>query len=146
MSTRQVKVEYSQAEMKRRLLTQYEFFLADGKISKMLSQKLGRKFFIKNQLPIPVNMNKDDLKGEIDRALHKTPLPIHGNGTTFTLRVANMQHSDKQVIENVQAILTQVAEQFPGGWKNIRSVHLKAPLSMAIPIYVTLSKYLINIY
>lgn len=137
---RQVRVEYDQLEMKRRLLTQYDFFLADGRISGLLAHKLGTTFYKKKQLPTPLNMESKDLNETIKSALHKTVMNLHGTGHTYALNVANGNHSAQEACENVHSVLLQLVNQFPGGWNNIRSLHLKHPLSMAIPIYVSLSE------
>lgn len=137
---RQLRVEYDQIEMKSRLLTQYDFFLTDARVSGLLAHKLGAVFFKKNQLPTPIRMDAADLKQEIDKALHKTVMRLHGEGTTSSLRVGNGKQTPKQICENIQAVVLQVAEKFPGGWNNVRSIHVKTPRSLAIPVYLTLSK------
>ncbi|XP_077299791.1 uncharacterized protein LOC143920723 [Arctopsyche grandis] len=135
---RQVRVEYDQMEMKRRLLTQYDFFLADARISGLLAHKLGVTFSRKNQMPTPIKIDSANLKDTIEKALHKSVMKLHGTGHTYSLHVANGKHSDEEACENIQAVLLQLAKQFPGFWENIRAVHVKHPLSMAIPIYMTL--------
>lgn len=141
---RQVRVEYDQLEMKRRLLTQHDFFLADAKISGLLAHKLGSTFYRKKQLPTPLKMDSKDLKAAIERALHKSVMKLHGTGQSYTLAVANGKHTAQEACENIHAVLLQLVNKFPGGWNNVRSLHLKHPLSMAIPIYMTLSEYLIS--
>lgn len=140
MPVRQLRVDFDQMEMKRRLLTQYDFFLADARVSGLLAHKLGMTFFRKNQMPTPVRIHEGNVKQSIEKALHKTTMKLHCAGNTYAMRVAHGAHSEKEACQNVQAVLSQLDRQLPGGWDNVHSIYLKNPLSLAIPLYVTLSE------
>jgi ribosome biogenesis protein UTP30 len=137
----QVKTEYRQFEMRRRLLNSYDFFLVDGRISGHMAHLLGKSFRKKRKLPTSIHMDKQDLKTEIDNALKKTSLQLHRNGDCSITQIGNCSMDIEKVSDNLVAVVKHLKTNFPGGWENIRSLRIKTPLSLAIPIYITLSKY-----
>ena len=49
MPLRQVKVEYDQYELRRRLVNQFDFFLSDGRIAGHILHLLGREVYRKRK-------------------------------------------------------------------------------------------------
>jgi len=49
MPLRQVKVEYDQYELRRRLLSQFDLFLSDGRIAGRMLHLLGREVYRKRK-------------------------------------------------------------------------------------------------
>lgn len=137
----QVKTEYRQFEMRRRLIGSYDHFICDGRISGHLAHLLGKEFRERRKLPTSVHMDKKDLKEEIDKALTKTSLQIHSTGDTYVTQFATCSMSVDEITDNLLSVIEELSKNFPGGWENIRALRIKSPLSLAIPIYMTLSKF-----
>lgn len=134
-----IKTEYDQFELKRRLVGSYDYFLADGRISGHLTHLLGKVFYSKRKLPTPVHLSSTtDMKKTIDDALNKTQMHIHANGNTFVTQVGHAKMTIDDITTNVLSVAESLGKILPGGWNNIRSLHLKTHLSIAIPIYMTL--------
>lgn len=56
--------------------------------------------------------------------------------------MVNVAHTDmgaKEIVENILAASKVLAKRYPGGWKNIRSLQIKAEKTIAIPAYVSLT-------
>lgn len=139
---RQLRVEYDQFELKRRLLTQHDFIMVDSRVLNHVSHILGKMFFKKHNMLIPVRVKENEkLKNSIDVGLRTAMLRLNV-GETSTILVGHTGMSKKDIQENVLALVKQLKEKFPGGEANIRSIALKLPLSLSVPLYVTLSKYL----
>ncbi|XP_012285949.1 ribosomal L1 domain-containing protein CG13096 [Orussus abietinus] len=132
-----VRNEFDQYELKRKLLGSYDFFLIDGKIAGHVSHMLGKHFWKKRKLPTPVKMQSKDLKLEIDIALQKTSMQLHSLGNSHVVQIGHTAMMDERIRDNVIATCKQLAKYYPGGWKNIRSIHIKTPKSLAVPIYFT---------
>lgn len=49
--------------------------------------------------------------------------------------------SIEEITDNIISVENYISTKFPGGWDNIRSLHLKGLRSAAIPIYMSLSKF-----
>ncbi|XP_046836167.1 ribosomal L1 domain-containing protein CG13096-like [Vespa crabro] len=134
----QVKTEYDQYELKRKLVASYDYFLVDGKIAGHMSHLLGKIFYKKRKLPTSIKMNKEDLKCEIDYALRKTTMQLHSFADTHVVQVANTSMKKKQILENVFTVCNRLTKVYPGGWSNIRAIRLKTPTGPGLPIYMTL--------
>ncbi|XP_078053055.1 ribosomal L1 domain-containing protein 1 [Augochlora pura] len=138
ISFNQVKTEYDQYELKRKLIGSYDHFLVDGRIIGHLSHLLGKAFCKKRKLPTYVRLHSKDLKHEIEHALKKTTIQLHSYGDTHIVPIGHTSMKEKEILENVLALCTHLSKYYPGGWSNIRSIRLKAAKSLALPIYTTL--------
>ncbi|KAL2730691.1 ribosomal L1 domain-containing protein [Vespula squamosa] len=134
----QVKTEYDQYELKRKLVASYDYFLVDGRIAGHISHLLGKIFYKKRKLPTSIKMNKEDLKYEIDYALRKTTMQLHPFADTHIVQVANTSMKKKQILENVFTVCNRLTKVYPGGWLNIRAIRLKTSTGPGLPIYMTL--------
>ncbi|XP_047513377.1 ribosomal L1 domain-containing protein CG13096 [Pieris napi] len=135
---RQLRVEYDQFELRRRLMTQHDFIMVDTRVLNHVSHHLGNMFFKKHNMLIPVNINeKKDLKKDIDVGLRTVMLRLN-EGAISNLVVGHTGMPQGHIKENILAIIKQLAERYPGGEPNIRSLFLKLPQSLSLPIYMTL--------
>jgi len=136
ISLRQLKVEYKQYETKLSLVKRYDVFLADTRIVRFLPKFLGKPFYARKKFPVPINLRSDNLKEEINRGIHTVNLPLSHHGTTSRVVFGNSRMSESDITENLAALLEVVGTRYPGGVKNIRSLHIKTDVSPAIPIHV----------
>lgn len=140
----QLKNEYSEFEMKRKLEALYDLFLVEGKIAGKVSHFLGKIFHLKRKVPFPVRLDKHNLKESIENVLRKTPFHLHAKGDSFIIQIAHSKMDSDAKIANFWSAVEGLAKEFPGGWGNIRNLHLKCAKTESIPVYVSLSKYWIN--
>lgn len=136
----QLRTEYGEFELKRKLVELYDIFLVDAKISGYTVKKLGKIFMDKRKLPIPVRLDVNNLKDTIDFALRKTSTNLHPHGDNFIVQIGHSEMTEDQIYENFDTACINLSKQMPGGWDNIRAVNLKTPKSLSIPVYYTLSK------
>lgn len=136
----QLKTEYNQFEMKKKLFNLYDVFLVDGRISGHVAKVLGKKFSSKKKTPIPIRMEKPNLEERIKKALGKTTMRLSDYGTHTTLQVGSGSMTDSQVAENIVAVCDYLSKNFPGGEENIRNLAIKTPLGPSVPLYVSLGK------
>ncbi|GJQ79990.1 hypothetical protein Trydic_g9465 [Trypoxylus dichotomus] len=134
----QLKTEYSEFELKRKLVELYDMFLVDGKVSKYAAKSLGKIFMEKRKLPIPVHMDATNLKEHLKLAMRKTSLNLHPHGDNFVIQIAHSDMTEDQIYENFEETCANLGKLLPGGWENIRGMNLKTPKSMAVPVYYTL--------
>merc|ERR1712156_1075004 len=109
---RELKVEYKTFEAKTALCHRHEAFLADEKILKFLPK-------------------------EVEKALRTVVVPMSNKGTCSMLRIGNTSMKESHLVDNILQATEILAKKYPGGWKNIRSIHLKTETSMSIPIHVS---------
>ncbi|CAL7936007.1 unnamed protein product [Xylocopa violacea] len=102
----QVKTEYDQYELKRKLVDSYDYFLVDGKIAGHLSHLLGKEFYKKRKLPTSIRMQSKDLKHEVEYALRKSIMQIHSSGDTHIIQVGHTSMRKEEIVENILKIKT----------------------------------------
>ena len=77
-----------------------------------------------------------DVAADIERALatlavHLSPCP------TISVKVAYAGWPAEWIAENVQAAVERVlAKYIPGGWRGLKSLHLKGPETAALPVWM----------
>ncbi|XP_052070346.1 ribosomal L1 domain-containing protein 1-like [Mytilus californianus] len=133
-----LKLEYKPYEAKRNLSQNFDLYLADSRIVRLLPSLLGKSFYGRKRQPVQVNLKANDLKKEITNAVNNTRCIITGRGPVSMVRVAHFDLKTTQIVENVMSALEQLVSAIPGGAVNIRNVYLKTKDSMALPLYVSM--------
>ena len=135
-----LKAKYKTFESKRQLCDSYDLFLADKRIVPMLPKLLGKEFFRKKRLPLPIAIEKKSdagLRTAVDAARTATTITI-GDGSCAAVRVGHTGMEEEEVVANVMAVLVHAVRCVPGNWSNVQSLHLKTTNSVALPIYSSL--------
>lgn len=143
----QLRCEYSQFEMKRRLAHTFDLFLCDGRIQGHCYHFLGKVFEKAKKIPVPIQaMTKVDgklkfssnLQNEVDKAVRKVCLTLHSHGTSYSIPVGHSEFTKNELADNVLAVWKVLEKELPGGVKNIRAAYLKGPRTPAVPLYASL--------
>ena len=155
-----LKAKTKSFEERRQLLNEHDMFLADDRVITLLPRLLGKTFYGGVKRPIPVSLEgykekgldgkrakiaKDAAKSigppaklakEIERALGCAQVHLSPSVTT-SIRVGLTSFTPNQLAENIEAVVGGMTEKFvPKGWRNIRSLHIKGPTSMALPLWL----------
>ncbi|KAI9595933.1 ribosomal protein L1/ribosomal biogenesis protein [Syncephalis fuscata] len=131
-----LRSKYKQYEAKRELCSSYDLFLADAAIIPLLPRVLGKKFFEKKKLPIPIDITKSNLKAEVMRACYSTYMSLSA-GTCISVRVGHSGMTAKQVAENITHAVPFIVDHIPKKWRNILALSIKTSESVALPIFNT---------
>lgn len=151
---------YKSYEQKRQLLSEHDVFLADERIVSRLPKALGKVFYKGTaKRPIPINMapkdaSKDKSKRvpkderealvagpaviakEIEKALNSVSVSL-SPGYNIAVRVGLDSFSPDQLKDNIAVAATAIIEKHVvSGWKNVKSIHIKSPTSVALPIWL----------
>ncbi|KAI7084160.1 ribosomal protein L1 [Hortaea werneckii] len=161
-----LKTKYKSFESRRQLLSEYDVFLADDRIITYLPGVLGKVFYkTGSKRPIPVSFegkrqNVDeqgnkrrklseggnkvtktevkpaDVAHEIERALSSALVHL-APSTTTAVKVGKATMEPNALQENVEtAVQTMVDRYVPQQWRNVRSIHIKGPNTVALPIWL----------
>ncbi|XP_054819364.1 uncharacterized protein LOC129318549 [Prosopis cineraria] len=125
---------YRPFEAKRKLCGSYHMFFADKGVIPLLPRLLGKHFFKKKKIPVPVDLKHKNWKEQIERACSSGLLFLR-TGTCSVMRVAKMSMERDEIVANVTAAINGIVELMPKGWGTIRSFHLKLTGSVALPLY-----------
>ena len=128
--------DYRPFEAKRKLCDSYDLFFAEKSIVPLLPRLLGKSFFKKRKIPVPVDLKKGSCKEQVERACSSAMLFMR-TGTCSVVRVAKVRMERDEIVENVVAAIEGAVEVVPKKWGNVRSLHLKLLESLALPVYQT---------
>lgn len=154
-----LKKKWKTFETKRQLLAEYDVFMVDDRVTKIVAEALGKTFYsTKSKRPIPIKLTagayidkskKDDKKKqesvvgtpagvakEIEAALGATYVSMSAS-TNTSIKVGKLSMSPQQLKENVQAVVEKLVEKhIEHKWRNVRGLYIKGPTTKALPIWV----------
>lgn len=154
-----LKTKYKQYEAQRQLRDAHDIFLADDRIVTRLPQILGKTFYKATaSRPIPVDLqaaaprtdgkrvarakegpkagSAKEIAREVEKAIQAT-LVYLSPSTSTAVRVGYASWAPEKIAENVQAVVDSLVEKsVPGKWRGVKSLHLKGPNTMALPIWL----------
>ncbi|XP_062164354.1 uncharacterized protein LOC133871030 [Alnus glutinosa] len=129
-----LKSDYRPFEAKRKLCDSYDMFFTDKRIVPLLPGLLGKHFFKKKKIPVPVDLRHKNWKEQIEKA-YSSALLFLKTGTCSVVKVARVSMEEEEIVENVVAVINGIAEIVPRKWVGVRSLHLKLLESLALPLY-----------
>ncbi|KAA8534609.1 hypothetical protein F0562_032132 [Nyssa sinensis] len=116
-----LKSDYRPFEAKRKLCDSYEMFFADKRVVPLLPKLLGKQFFKKKKIPVPVDLTHKNWKEQIERACSSALLYLR-TGTCSVVRVGKASMDIGNIVENVVAAIDGVVELVPKKWLKIEGV------------------------
>ena len=81
------------------------------------------------------------MKNEIKKVINTVTLPLSHHGTCSMVQVGNTTMKPLDLADNIVHLNSVLMKRYPGGWKNIRALHIKTETSMAIPIHISTGKF-----
>ncbi|KAG2708935.1 hypothetical protein I3760_05G216600 [Carya illinoinensis] len=129
-----LKSDYRPFEAKRKLCDSYDMFFADKRVVPLLPGLLGKHFYKKKKIPVPVDLKHKNWKEQIEKACSSALLFLR-TGTCSVVKVARVSMEKEEIVENVVAAIEGISEIVPRKWGGVRSLHLKLLGSLALPVY-----------
>lgn len=131
-----LKGKYGPYDARRQLAGDYGLFLADDSVIPLLPKLLGKAFFKSKKQPIPVDLKKKDLKGELEKAISATYL--HQNaGTCTTIKIGNTGMDVTKLVKNAESAIPAVVRKLHMGTLKKNSSKSKDPHGVTVPLEVT---------
>ncbi|XP_028669939.1 ribosomal L1 domain-containing protein 1 isoform X2 [Erpetoichthys calabaricus] len=137
ISYKTLKKEYKPFEAKRRLLSNFDLFLADARIYRLLPTQIGKHFYKSKKVPISVNLKPAFLENEINKVMKTTVLTVTNKGCCCNVKVAHSRMTIEQVVENICVVVGVIAAKLYKKATNIKIIHLKSSSSIALPVYTS---------
>ena len=134
-----LKKKFKEMEAKRILCDSYDVFLVDERVLPIIPRWLGKYFYRKGKAPVKVKLTVPDLKSEVETAARSFMLSNLGTGNTVSIPCGRVSFDNEMIVENVSAAVKEIKTQVKPGMKNIKSIYIKTELSVALPVYVSLS-------
>ena len=112
----------------------YDLFIAEAPLMPLVGRSLGASLGPRGKMPTPVPPNAN-IKDQIER--HRKIVLVRMRGQpVLQCRIGSEDMADKEIAENVQAVVRRIEGKLKRGIKNIRSVYLKT--SMGSPVKVAM--------
>ncbi|KAM6896894.1 ribosomal L1 domain-containing protein 1 [Xenentodon cancila] len=132
-----LKTEYKPYEAKRRLLGNFDMFLSDDRIRRLLPSHLGKHFYERKKEPLSVDLQSKHLARDLQRVIQGTSMKITNKGCCCMARVAHSGMTADEVTENIEATVQTVVSKMRMKGPVLKLIHLKTPTSVALPIYTS---------
>ncbi|KDO60932.1 hypothetical protein CISIN_1g014066mg [Citrus sinensis] len=104
-----LKTDYRPFEAKRKLCDSYDIFLADKRVVPLLPKLLGKHFFKKKKIPVPVDLKHQNWKEQIEKVCGSALLYLR-TGTCSVLKVGKVSMGAEDIAENVIAAINGLLE------------------------------------
>lgn len=131
----QLRKEYKTHESKRQLCHCDDVFISDDTIAAFLPRLLGREFWTKKKVPTKVNMKSKNLKEEFQKVMKTVNLIVHGRGPTYSVSIGYLGLGQQKIWENFKKVCQALKQSLPGGWPNVKSIHLSLGNSIDLPLF-----------
>ncbi|CAG04493.1 unnamed protein product, partial [Tetraodon nigroviridis] len=123
-----LKTEYKPFEAKRRLLGNFDMFLSDDRIRRLLPSHLGKHFYDRKKEPLCVNLQSKNVAREVERLVQGTSLKVTKKGCCCMARVGHSGMTADEVTENVEAAVKTVMEKIRMKGPVMKVIHIKSHL------------------
>ncbi|XP_039991765.1 ribosomal L1 domain-containing protein 1 isoform X2 [Xiphias gladius] len=130
-----LKTEYKPYEAKRRLLGNFDMFLSDDRIRRLLPSHLGKHFYQRKKEPLCVNLQSKHLARDIKSVIQGTSLKVTNKGCCCMAHVAHSSMTADEVTENIEAAVQTLVAKLRMKGPVLKLIHLKSQTSVALPIY-----------
>ncbi|KAM9101097.1 ribosomal L1 domain-containing protein 1 isoform X1 [Sarcophilus harrisii] len=137
-----LKRQYKTYKTMRRLVSAFDLFLADERITRILLTHLGKLFCRRKKVPIPVDLTTQDLSEHINRIVQGTTLTVTNHGSLNTARVGHTGMSVEHLVENIFAAVDVLSEKLPEKWESVKYLHLKTEKSLSLPVFSSCVSFL----
>ncbi|XP_053699684.1 ribosomal L1 domain-containing protein 1 [Synchiropus splendidus] len=132
-----LKTEYKPFEAKRRLLGNFNMFLSDDRIRRLLPSHIGRHFYERKKEPLSINLMGKSLAWDVQRLVQGTNLKVTNKGCCCTAHVGNSGLTAEQLVENIESAVQTVMAKIKMTGPVLKVIHLKSKKSVALPIYTS---------
>lgn len=132
-----LRTEYKPFEAKRRLLGNFDMFLSDDRIRRLLPSHLGKHFYQRKREPLCVNLQSKQLARDIQKVIQGTNVKVTNKGCCCMARVAHSGMTADEVTENIEAAVQTVVAKLRMKGPVMKLIHLKSQTSVALPIYTS---------
>ncbi|KAK9883075.1 hypothetical protein WA026_001277 [Henosepilachna vigintioctopunctata] len=139
MTLHQLKSEYDTFELKRGLVDLFNMFLVDGRISGRVAHHLGKIFYKKRKIPVPIKMDPLKIKSSIEAALKKSTFQVHSKGDSFMLQIGHNLMTERELVENVLTAVEKLNTVFPGGIDNLKTINIFTQRGTSLPVYISIA-------
>ncbi|CAL8309786.1 unnamed protein product [Boreogadus saida] len=130
-----LKTEYKSIESKRRLLGNFDLFLSDDRIRRLLPSHLGKNFYKNKKDPLSVDLQSKSLARDLKSIIHGTRMKVNNKGACSMASIGHSGMTTEQLTDNIESAVKGVVDKMRTQGPVVKIIHLKSLASVALPIY-----------
>lgn len=134
MEKRELEALAGDKKKRKALAHTYDFFIAEAPLMRSVGKILGSALGPKGRMPTPVAPTANI--AEHIKKYRKTVLVRLRGQPVLQCRIGTEEMPDKQVLENIQAVLGRLEGRLKRGFKNVKSVQIKTTMGHPVQIKV----------
>ena len=116
----------------KKIINEYDFFLADTKLMPAVGKKLGQLLGPRGKMPTPVPFNAP-IESFLER--FRSSVKIRAKGSlSMSCKIGEESMDDADLAANANAVATAVEKALPNGSKNIKKIMFKTTMGKAISV------------
>ena len=116
----------------KKVINDYDFFLADTKLMPAVCKKLGQLLGPRGKMPTPVPFNAP-IESFLERFRSSVKIKAKGS-LSLSCRIGEESMDDADLATNANAVMTAVEKTLPNGSKNIKKIMFKTTMGKAIKV------------
>jgi len=118
----------------RKLANEHDFFLAEPKLMPLIARFLGKYLAPRGKMPQPLPPNAD-ISAIFERLTRTAKLRIKENPVVLT-KVGNVKMNNREVAENIEAVIHALEGKLEKGIMNIKSAMIKTTMGKSVKLEV----------
>jgi len=116
----------------KKLINDYDFFLADTKLMPAVGKKLGQLLGPRGKMPTPVPFNAP-IESFLERFRSSVKIKAKGS-LSMSCKIGEENMDDADLAANANAVATTIEKILPNGSKNVRKIMFKTTMGKAIRV------------
>ena len=122
----------SDKKKSKKIIDEYDFFLADTKLMPAVGKKLGQLLGPKGKMPTPVPFNAP-IESFLER--FRSSIKIKAKGSlSMSCKIGDESMDDADLAANANAVVNAIEKTLPNGNKNIKKIMLKTTMGKSIKV------------
>ena len=114
----------------KKVINDYDFFLADTKLMPAVGKKLGQLLGPRGKMPTPVPFNAP-IESFLERFRSSVKIKAKGS-LSLSCRIGEESMDDADLATNANAVMTAVEKTLPNGSKNIKKIMFKTTMGLSL--------------
>ncbi|KAK0149335.1 Ribosomal L1 domain-containing protein 1 [Merluccius polli] len=106
-----LKTEYKSFESKRRLLGNFDLFLSDDRIRRLLPSHLGKHFYENKKDPLSVDLQSKHLARDLNGIIQGTRIKINNKGACCMASIGHSGMTTEELTENIESAVKTVVKK-----------------------------------
>jgi len=116
----------------KKLINDYDFFLADTKLMPAVGKKLGQLLGPRGKMPTPVPFNAP-IESFLERFRSSVKIKAKGS-LSMSCKIGEENMDDADLAANANAVATTIEKILPNGSKNVKKIMFKTTMGKAIRV------------